>query len=96
MALEIITNNRPRELISWADLTRRERESFDYLDTEQKRETADFFRYRGAVYDAAEFLTAPADFGKWDGYHADSAFSGILLKYDRNGRYIVGRYYAKG
>ncbi len=100
MGLEIITNNHPRLLLCWHDLTKAERESFDYLDTDESREFASFFRYRGAAYDLGEFMRCPsgAEFKGWDAYSADSFYSGILIRLGKdcyNGdSVIVARYFS--
>ena len=90
MTVEIITNNVPRELIYWDDLTAKEKERFDWVD-----DTDSFVRYCGHVYALSEFTTsAPAG---WDGIAPDSYFSGVLCKLapvDSDGQVIMGRYYA--
>lgn len=91
-SLTIRTNNAPRPILQWSDLSEKERREFDYLDTEQRQQEATFFRYKGNVYDLGEFMRCPdseqsnpqmraAGFHTWDGYHSDSFFSGILVRY---------------
>ena len=88
----IYTNNVPRELIQWWQLTPREQKEFDYLDTEERQEGAVFFRYKGRVYSMDEFLRPgtmwmpemPDAFKEWDSYASDSFFSGVLLKFARD------------
>lgn len=96
--LTIRTNHVARETIYWHDLTAKERADFDYLDTPDRQEEAQFVRYRGNVYDTSEFMRVPTgadEMAKWDGYHGDSYFSGILIKYaDNNKRVIMGTYYS--
>lgn len=84
--MEIITNNRPRPILSAWDLTEKEKAEFAYLDLENGE--GSFFRYRGWVYDLGEFqlvtntmLLHWPDFERWNGYHSDSFFSGILVRY---------------
>jgi hypothetical protein len=90
MALTIKTNRIPRDVLRWHDLTPKERAEFDYLDTEERQDEASFMRYRNWTYDLGEFMRCPADsspapdslgFSGWDGYHSDSYFSGILIRY---------------
>lgn len=97
----IRTNNVPRPLIYGYDLTERERAEFDYY-TPEELDGAEFFRYRGQVYDASQFEQCPHGFfpADWDGYKGDSFFSGILIKYPRmpwgevdTDHIIVGVYY---
>lgn len=65
-----------------------------------------FFRYKGRLYDIGEFSTTSVlpEFNplyKWDAYHNDSFFSGILIRYPRESwgdidsdHIIVGRFCA--
>jgi hypothetical protein len=99
MKITITTNHHPRELISLADLSRKEARDFDYIKGED-RYSSRLFRYRGACYDICEFSDtrtlhhAPEEFKNWHGYQSDSYFSGVLIRYDDNDfdRVIVGRY----
>ena len=106
MAIEITTNNIPRQQIYGYELTEKERREFDYIDG---IDTHDFFRYKGNVYDPGEFLYLRHpywSFGSeipeyWDGISHDSFFSGIVIKYVEDeiwapGSLIVGRYISKG
>ena len=97
----IITNNVPRDVIYWHELSETEQHEFDYSAAQEST----FVRYQGNVYDLGEFMRAPdAMFGalkQWDGYQSDSYFSGILVRYPREGRdsidtdhVIVARYCA--
>lgn len=86
MALVIRTNNQPRPVIRWPDLTPKEAREFYYLNSETRRDGAEFFRYCGHVFDIGEFMAtdgryAPDPFIRWHGYFADSYFSGVLLRY---------------
>lgn len=84
--MTIKTNNRPRDILRWHDLTEKERAEFDYLDTEEKQSDAIFVRYRGWTYDLGDFMTTSgmsedSSLRKWHGYHSDSFYSGVLIKY---------------
>ncbi len=88
--MEIKTNHVWRDTITWHELTPKERREFDYLDTDGARAGAEFVRYKNWVYDISEFTAicppvAPhaqrPGWEKWDGYHSDSCFSGILIKW---------------
>ena len=89
--MQIITNNQPRDLISWYDLTEKEQADFDYI------EDGEFsgFRYKGQVYDLGEFMRCPDsvnDFSDWNGISYDTFFSGVLVKYTNDFEsVIVGR-----
>jgi hypothetical protein len=97
----IITNNVPRDVIDAYELTPKEREEFDYLDwkkIELLEDSAQFFRYKGELYDLGDFQrvgTADGNFLDWDGFITDSFFSGILIRYvDEFERVVVGRFYS--
>lgn len=109
-AVKITTNNVPRDVINAWELSAAERAEFDYLDwqaIDNGEDSAEFFRYRGELYDIGEFsrIIPPGskschpmecdspDFVGWCGYTSDSYFSGMLVKYVDNGeRVIVARY----
>lgn len=96
--LTIKTNNQYRPIIYSYELTASELKDFDYLDHSELCE-ASFFRYKGRVYDLAQFmrLTSFTD-GKmknWDGYHSASYFSGVLIKFNKCGDMVkVATYYS--
>jgi len=83
--ITIKTNNVPRELLMWHELTDKEREGLDYIKVPDERGT-DFFRYKGQIYDVHEFMTTSTlpdehPWRKWQGYQTDSFFSGIVIRY---------------
>ena len=101
--IRIRTNNVPRDVINAWELTPAERAEFDYLDWEaidDGRDSRDFFRYRGQLYDINEFshIIPPGSarlhptecdsrsFIGWDGYLSDSFFSGLLIRWERDER----------
>jgi len=100
--LTIITNHVPRDVVEAWELTPAERAEFDYMDwsaIEAGADSASFVRYRGELYDLAEFerWDNPSSLTRqgWDGFRSDSFFSGVLVRYcDDFERVIVGRYYA--
>lgn len=55
MTMQIKTNNQPRPLVYWYELTDAERAELDYLDTESAQDDFRGFRYKGQVYDLGEF-----------------------------------------
>ena len=88
--MKIKTNNQPRDILSWYDLTPAEQEEFDYL------EEGSFFRYKNQVYYLGEFVrldhTAIPD--KWHGCASDSYFSGVLIRCTSDcDQVIVGQYF---
>ena len=88
--ITIITNNVPREVIYGYTLSEKERLEFNYYNWTKialgQDDDPSFFRYKGQLYDLGEFQ---ATYGmpefnpitKWDLYHSDSFFSGILVKW---------------
>jgi hypothetical protein len=98
VTVQIRTNNVPRDLLDWHELTPAEQAEFDYIDDPYENGSCRFFRYRGSCYDANEFQvvplasrTAPETFERnlqsWDGFQSDSFFSGIAIRHPReNGR----------
>lgn len=100
--MNIKTNNHPRPVLYWHELTERERAEFDYLDSQDAQDSAQFFRYRGAAYDLGEFQhigrnIAPhpqrPEWERFDGYRSDSFFSGLLVRFiDGAESVIVARY----
>ncbi len=82
----IKSNHIPRPVLRWHDLTENERAEFDYLDTDEKREFAQFGRYKGWVYDLTDMnrqgsIEIPKAFRGWSDYLSDSYFSGIVIRY---------------
>ena len=90
--MKIKTNNQPRDILTWYDLTPAEQKEFDYLEEGE----GSFFRYKGWVYDLGEFMRVDhtAIPCKWQGYYGGAAFSGVLIRYTSNcEQVIVGMYF---
>ena len=97
--LKIKTNNQPRDVLRWHDLTAKECGEFDYIDTDAKRDEAEFVRYKGWVHDlhdmerglgcGTSWSEMPRGFEKWDNYKGDSYFSGILIRWVDEGERVV-------
>ena len=87
MTITITTNNRARPVLCGADLTPKEREDFDYLGDDAAIDAhCNFVRYRGAVYDLAEFQVFSQENSDWDGHNGgDSFFSAVYMRYQRYG-----------
>ena len=98
--MNVITNNKPRTLLMWAELQEGIGESeFDYVDDADRYEPR-FFNYRGAWYDAFEFeyISDQPCYaslrGKWDGVQTTSYFTGIVVRWRQEFEsVVVGRYY---
>lgn len=81
--MKIITNNHYRHILYFCELEPSEQEelknSYDTI------EESTFFRYRGQVYDLNDFMRSADDrFEDWQGYHGDSYFSAVLIKFDES------------
>ena len=94
--ITISTNNVPRNILYGYELSPQEAAEFDYIE---RIEEGQFFRYRGQVYDLGEFqrvtdtMQNRHGFEGWGGYHGDSYFSGVLVKYTAdNEQVIIGRW----
>lgn len=94
--LEIFTNNQPRDIIYGFQMPKGQRKNFDYLNNEDYMNNQ-FVQYRGYYYDMNEFMSVNnnSDFKGWDGYSADTYFSGVLIKLCEDGdSVIMGRYFS--
>ncbi len=95
--VSIITNHHWHDFIFASEVPKKVwKDQFDHLDPDEASDM--FFKYRNCWYHISDFMridAQPADdpFKDWDGYAADSAFSGVLLKVSRHGdQYMVGTY----
>lgn len=90
--MKIITNNQPRPLLDWSNLTEKEQQEFDWLAPDEKF-SADFFRYKGQVYCLNEFERNSSN--GWDGFYCHTFFSGVFVKLiqGNNDEIIVGSFY---
>ena len=79
--LRVVSNNQPRDLLSFWDFSEKDqrtiRKEFDWM--EDLEDDSMFFKYRGHIYNAGEFLRDGTPDG-WDGNAPDSYFSGVLVK----------------
>lgn len=101
--ITVITNNAPRLIVDAYELSASERSEFDYLDwaaIERGEDSASFVRYKGVTYDlSGEFMTTSGlpEFNpltRWHGYHSDTFFSGVLVRYCEDTDYVVmGRFF---
>ncbi len=99
MTMKVITNNHWHNMLYGYELTDAERADFDYVED---IDTHSFFRYRGVVYDASEFMRTPCneparqelnELSNWDGYQSDRFFSGVVIRYSSDfEQYQVGTY----
>ena len=82
--MKIKTNHHFRHVLYWHDLEPSEQSELQRTSGRFVKESS-FFRYRNRVYDLGEFMSARGNgfrlFPNWDGYHNDSFFSAVLVKY---------------
>lgn len=96
MNIEIITNNVPRPLLDWVNLTEKEQQEVEELLPSDMLDNI-YFRYKKQVYPLSEILSVGRNpsLAKWDGYSPDTYFSGIVTKLvPEEDSIIVGRYYS--
>ncbi len=87
--MKIVTNNQPRDILTWYDLTPGEQKEFDYLEEGE----GSFFRYKGRVYDRGLAMRIEGVAG-WQGYYSGTALSGVLIRYNSDcDQVIVGTYF---
>jgi len=97
MEVEIITNNQPRQLLDWVNLTKKEQKEISDLLPSDMLDGNLFFRYKKQVYPLSEILAVGRNpsLAKWGGYSPDTYFSGIVTKLvPEMDSIIVGRYYS--
>jgi hypothetical protein len=97
--LNVATNHRWRDFVYRSDVPAKVlADRFDWTNEDDHYDG--FFNYRGWWYHLSEFERCPPvtqqasdPFNGWDGYHADSYFSGVLIKLSKDGeQYQVGTY----
>ena len=98
--LEIVTNNKRRELKEFFGLPEKAREDFDYVNGEDSF-TPRFVKYQGCWYDTHDTMRidfarepAPHPFKGWGSYISETFFSGVLFKWGGDDTIIVGRWYS--
>jgi hypothetical protein len=91
MAVRIKTDNKWRMFKYGYELPKKCRKEFDWMSDEEYS-THSFAYYRKRYYALGEFMVF-TEKNAWDGYIADSYFSGIVIKLSKDGdRYKIGLY----
>jgi hypothetical protein len=98
--MNVTTNNIPRPILWGSQLSEKERAEFSWIH-EDDMDIYEFFRYRGVVYCLQDFMRCPESMAPWDGYHCETFFSAVVLRYvddrdcpgNRDG-VVVGRIYS--
>lgn len=90
MAMQIITNNKPRALIYGYELSDKEKSEFEYME-DLEYET--FIRYQGMTFALSDFMRLSDDSEEakqgWHGVYGMNAFCGILIKLDKDMEWVV-------
>jgi hypothetical protein len=87
--MKIKTNNVPRLLLDFDQLTDDEREDLNWFEPVNG---GDFVRYRGTVYRVDEFTVAPEYLKPWEGMQSETYFSGVLVRYTDRDHVVMGTY----
>lgn len=91
------TNGRHYELKSWHDLPEKKKQWFDYVNGDDKH-CLRFVCYKRQWYDINEFTSCGRDgthnhmhmhLPGWEGFQADTFFSGVALRYIPDTNYEV-------
>lgn len=92
MNLTIKTNNVPRDIISGFELPDNIKPEFDYMDNV---EGGSFIRYKNDYYDIGDFVRTDNNghLKEWDGYTAETYFSGVAIKLVDDDQAIMCSYY---
>ena len=80
MKVNIKTNNVPRVLMCWMDLTDKEKLEYDYVNDED-RYSPSFFRYKGSTYYLGNFIRVSESLPGWEGAQHHTMFSGVCVRY---------------
>ena len=92
--MEIVTNNKPRDIVSFFELKNKHQK--EMLETfGEQAESLDFFLYKGEVYCLADFCITE-QFGKhWDAALPETYFSAVLIRLTNcNNSVIIGLAYS--
>lgn len=88
--MKIVTNNQPRDILTWRQLTPKEQKEFDYFNPSN---IGQFFRYKGGIYDIEQVMHIEG-VGEWQGCYSETAYSGVLIRYTSDcDQVIVGQYF---
>ena len=107
--MKIITNNQPRNLVTFHDLTLRDQKDFDYVTDDAQYENR-FVNYKGSWYDIYDTQRISVNVGqfmgwtmavdkdspliKWNAIVSETFFSGVLFRFTDEDQIVCGRYYS--
>ena len=95
--MKIVTNNKPRNVVSFFDLKKKHQKEMMEVFCE-KAEELEFFTYKNEVHCLDDFCVVDrhGQISKyWDASYSDTAFSAVLIRYTNCGdSVIVGMLYS--
>ena len=89
--MEIVTNNKPRDIVSFFELKNKHQK--EMLETfGEQAESLNFFLYKGEVYCLSDFCIIDRhgqNSKQWDAAYSDTAFSTVLIRLTNYGESII-------
>ncbi len=88
----ITSNMRPVRLLSYNELTDKEKGRMPYFESrpEEEKSKRVFFRHRGRIEDVTNFVLLPKKFGRWSAAHQISMWWADVLTVDDDRNIVVG------
>jgi hypothetical protein len=83
----IKTNNVPRQLFNWYELSNKKRNEFSYVDKEDCSSNS-FFRYKGQLYYLGNFMRVGTLDG-WEGAEFFTMHSGVCVRFTEGYEKVV-------
>lgn len=81
--MKVRTNNVPRYLCNWYDLTEKQKSDMDWRDTEELQDAFLGFVFKGIVYDIQDFTVLDDTnypVKGWNAAFSTSAFHAVVIK----------------
>lgn len=105
--MKIITNSKPRELVTFHDIPKKAQSDFDYVTDDAQCEYR-FIQYKGSWYDTYDTQRIGVDIGqfmgwamavekdsplsKWHAVISESYFSGVIFRFNGEDMVVCGGY----
>ncbi|WP_181109771.1 hypothetical protein [Pseudomonas oryzihabitans] len=90
--MKVTTNNVPRDILNGFELSAKEWDDFDYVQ-EDERDSRQFFRYRGNLYDLGDAMRVEQGNSLckgWHGYYGETFFSAVVFRFVGDEQVVVG------
>ena len=99
--VQVVTDNKWKDLLFGYELPESVLSDFDYIDSEELP-TRSFIKYKGCYYDVGDIMRLdfqrecyPEQFKGWHGYVSETFFSGILIRLSDDGeQYQIASYFS--